>query len=248
VDAGIVILRRLATAFHKQDWFTVVIETLIVMFGVFLGLQVNNWNQARFERADTHNVLERLERDFELQRTLTSRSIRQQELLLEATSRLITGIRAGELDEQTLNEDLALVDSVSTFPGPSAAFQELVSTGRMRLIANEDLRDKLYEFDSSIAFGREVFSGTFTAPIDDLARALFKAKSLVTSGTPSKAFQQVGAVETVDHAVLLEDPEILAALQNAYLIQDNYHLILTRYRSEIEDILELLAEERKRAS
>ena len=144
------ILRRLATAFHKQDWFTVVIETLIVMFGVFLGLQVNNWNQARFERADTHNVLERLERDFELQRTLTSRSIRQQELLLEATSRLITGIRAGELDEQTLNEDLALVDSVSTFPGPSAAFQELVSTGRMRLIANEDLRDKLYEFDSSM--------------------------------------------------------------------------------------------------
>ena len=58
----------------------------------------------------------------------------------------------------------------------------------------------------------------------------------------------MGAVETVDHAVLLEDPEILAALQNAYLIQDNYHLILTRYRSEIEDILELLAEERKRAS
>jgi hypothetical protein len=218
------------------------------MFGVFIGLQVNNWNEARSERLDTRNVLERLERDFELQRTLTNRSIGQQELLLEATSRLIMGIRAGELDEQTLNEDLALVDSVSTFPGPSAAFQELVSTGRMRLIANEDLRDKLYEFDSSIAFGREVFSGTFTAPIDDLVRVLFKAKSLVTSGTPSETFQQVGAVETVDRAVVLEDPEILAAFQNAYLIQDNYHLILIRYRSQVEDILELLAEEQKRAS
>lgn len=40
------ILRRLTTALRKQDWFTVVIETLIVMFGVFLGLQVNNWNEA----------------------------------------------------------------------------------------------------------------------------------------------------------------------------------------------------------
>ncbi len=241
------ILRRLTTALRKQDWVTVLIETLIVMFGVFLGLQVNNWNQVRFERADTRNVLERLERDFELQLTRTDRSIGQQVLVLEATSRLITGIRTGNLDEQTLNEDVALVDSVSAFPGPSAAFQELVSTGRMRLIANGDLRDKLYEFDSSITFGREVFGGSFTAPIDELAHVLSRAKILVASGTPAETFAQVGAVETVDHAVLLEDPEIHVALQNAYLIQDNYHLLLISYRNQIEDILESLAEEQERA-
>jgi len=241
------ILRRLTNAFRKQDWFTVVIETLIVMFGVFLGLQVNNWNQARFERADTRNVLERLERDFELQLALTNRSIEQQVLLIEATGRLITSIRKGDVNEQTLSEDVVLVDSVSAFPGPSAAFQELVSTGRMRLIANGDLRDKLYEFDSSITFGREVFSSSFTAPVDELARVLSRTKILAASGTPSETFAQVGAVETVDHTVLLEDSEILAALQNAYLIQDNYHLILIRFRSQIEDILALLAEERERA-
>jgi hypothetical protein len=154
-------------------------------------------------------VLERLERDFELQRTLANRSIGQQVLVLEATSRLITGIRTGDLDEQTLNEDLALVDSVSTFPGPSAAFQELVSTGRMRLIANEDLRDKLYEFDSSITFGREIFSGSFTAPVDELARVLSRAKTLVAPGTPSETFAQIVAVETVDHAVRLKIPKSL---------------------------------------
>ncbi len=41
------ILRRIATAFRKQDWFTVAVETLIVVFGVFIGLQVNNWNVRR---------------------------------------------------------------------------------------------------------------------------------------------------------------------------------------------------------
>ncbi|WP_340693950.1 hypothetical protein [Hyphomonas sp.] len=41
------ILRRMTDAFRKQDWFTVVVETLIVVLGVFLGLQVNNWNTAR---------------------------------------------------------------------------------------------------------------------------------------------------------------------------------------------------------
>ncbi|WP_299949230.1 hypothetical protein [Hyphomonas sp. BRH_c22] len=37
------ILRRITDAFRKQDWFTVAVETLIVFFGVFIGLQVNNW-------------------------------------------------------------------------------------------------------------------------------------------------------------------------------------------------------------
>ena len=44
------ILRRLASAFGRQDWFTVAVETMIVVFGVFIGLQVNNWNAARIER------------------------------------------------------------------------------------------------------------------------------------------------------------------------------------------------------
>lgn len=51
------ILRRLATAFRKQDWFTVAVETLIVVFGVFIGLQVNNWNEARALRAQEHSML-----------------------------------------------------------------------------------------------------------------------------------------------------------------------------------------------
>ena len=41
------ILRRLTTAFRKQDWFTVIVEIMIVVLGVFIGLQVNNWNERR---------------------------------------------------------------------------------------------------------------------------------------------------------------------------------------------------------
>lgn len=41
------ILRRLTDALRNQDWFTVAVELLIVVLGVFLGLQVNNWNEAR---------------------------------------------------------------------------------------------------------------------------------------------------------------------------------------------------------
>lgn len=237
------ILRRLAIALRKQDWSTVVIETLIVVFGVFIGLQVSNWNEARQERVEAHSLLERLERDFEQQLALTERGIERQLLYLEVTGRLISGIRDGQLDDETLASDLALVDSVATMPGPSVAFQELVSTGRMRLIRSDELRDTLYAYDSYVSFVRDHFS-EFISPVSELGRVIIRAKTLELRGQPSETFEQLGRIEAVDRTVLLEDPNIMDALQTAYITQDNSHLILIALRERIEGILELLAEER----
>jgi hypothetical protein len=54
------ILRRLSDAFRRQDWFTVLVETLIVVLGVFIGLQVNNWNEARGLEAGVEEALLRV--------------------------------------------------------------------------------------------------------------------------------------------------------------------------------------------
>lgn len=240
------ILRRIATALRKQDWFSVMIETLIVVLGVFIGLQVNNWNEARQERIETYSLLDRLERDFEQQLGLTERGLAQQVQLIQATGRLITGIRAGQLDQPTLAGDVAVVDSLSMMPGPSAAFQELVSTGRMRLIGDAALRDELYSYDGYVSFARAQFA-QFGDPIQALSRVLQRSKTLAISGRPSESFAALGAVEAVDPAILLEDPQILDALQAAYIVQDNYHLVLVTIRQKIERILELLEEERGQA-
>lgn len=46
------ILQKMAQAIRRQDWFQVVIEVLIVIVGIFLGLQVNEWNLDRLEKQD----------------------------------------------------------------------------------------------------------------------------------------------------------------------------------------------------
>ena len=38
------ILRKLAAAMKEQNWVTVVLEILIVVVGIFVGLQVDGWN------------------------------------------------------------------------------------------------------------------------------------------------------------------------------------------------------------
>ncbi len=45
------ILRRVREHVSQHNWFAVAIDLVIVVLGVFLGMQVNNMNEARVERA-----------------------------------------------------------------------------------------------------------------------------------------------------------------------------------------------------
>jgi hypothetical protein len=55
------ILRRLTANLRTQNWTAVSIDFLIVVVGVFLGIQASNWNQARTDRAETRRLLMRIE-------------------------------------------------------------------------------------------------------------------------------------------------------------------------------------------
>ena len=55
------ILRRLTENLRAQNWMAIAIDFLIVVIGVFLGIQASNWNQARTDRAETRHLLLRIE-------------------------------------------------------------------------------------------------------------------------------------------------------------------------------------------
>ena len=44
------ILRRLTQSLKEQNWTAIVIEFVLLVIGVFLGIQVGNWNQEREQR------------------------------------------------------------------------------------------------------------------------------------------------------------------------------------------------------
>ncbi|MCB1606551.1 MAG: hypothetical protein KDI71_06205 [Xanthomonadales bacterium] len=45
------ILRRLVAQLREQNWTAIAVEFVLLVIGVFLGLQASNWNDARNERA-----------------------------------------------------------------------------------------------------------------------------------------------------------------------------------------------------
>ena len=54
------LLRRVTRHVRSQNWFAVGVDFLIVVVGVFVGLQVQDWNDARKERAEERALLGRL--------------------------------------------------------------------------------------------------------------------------------------------------------------------------------------------
>ena len=45
-----IIIRRFTEHFRRQDWFALLMDLLIVVVGIYLGLQVDAWNTARQDR------------------------------------------------------------------------------------------------------------------------------------------------------------------------------------------------------
>ena len=54
-----VIIRRLAGALREQNWFTVVLEVMIIVVGIFIGLQVDGWNEERKKQQNIEAQLDR---------------------------------------------------------------------------------------------------------------------------------------------------------------------------------------------
>lgn len=147
------ILRRFADAFRRQDWFTVTIETLMVVLGVFLGLQVNNWNEAAKARADERIFLQRLHDDVI---EAEARSARLRERRFGQRDAIVEGLAVllGQRDRRSLT-DLECVsiafshDYVLTAP-EIPSFNELLSSGRLDIIRDRQLVSDLANFRQAL--------------------------------------------------------------------------------------------------
>lgn len=138
------LLRRLAEALSQQNWFVVIIEVLVVVVGIFIGLQVDDWNTARKDRIDERTYLQQLHSDVLFAEELSSR-VRARRLERLQHVKGAIEVLGGQRDSLTINECTAIASSNFfniNAPGlPS--LDELISTGRLEIIQDLELRRAL---------------------------------------------------------------------------------------------------------
>ena len=148
------ILRRVIKHFREQEWTAIALDFLIVVVGVFVGLQVNNWNAALGERAEEVYYLKTLAGDARVSMAAVSEQIAFLEKQAAAQKRLARYSDGAEQDLTTQDLDALIqvgIYELYTVSPRQVTFEELKSSGKLPILKSPALRTKLQEVDAKIA-------------------------------------------------------------------------------------------------
>ena len=143
------ILKRIATHIRQQDWFTVVVELLVVVVGLLLAFQVDRWREFREDRELEVTYIDRLIHDVDDSIPDIEFAIELQSLRLDFVELLMdVSVEPKAANEYPVLFMCAVLQSSYTYsPTPTThTFDDLRSTGNMSLILDQNVKDALYDY------------------------------------------------------------------------------------------------------
>ena len=147
------ILQKIASAIRRQDWFQVTIEILIVIIGIFLGLQVQASYEARAERQLELAYIERLLKDADNSILVQQATLEDMTSRIDKFQRLLDMLEDNMISDDNLDEFSKIY--LETFGWRAIQYyqetmNELISSGTLSVIRSTDFRTKISSFRDSI--------------------------------------------------------------------------------------------------
>lgn len=179
------ILKRLRSEAARQNWFGVAADLVILIVGVFLGIQVNNWNQARLDRAEGREYRERIYSDLESnQRDLAFRIHYQGQVLAHARA------ASAALERPVSDNPGAFIidayEASNHIPQPirRSTYDEAVASGKAEFLGDRMLRERIANYYVGMATMQRLFDNI--PPYRDAIRSAlpFAAQAQVMKDCP----------------------------------------------------------------
>jgi hypothetical protein len=139
------LLRRMMRHVEGQNWFAVAIDFVIVVVGVFIGIQVANWNEARRDRADEGAVLQSLHEEVSAAERLSARILADRLDVLDRLAESVDRLYGAGTVELGTGHCIAIASSNDLYVGFAdlPSFNQLLSSGRVAIIRDHALLDSL---------------------------------------------------------------------------------------------------------
>lgn len=140
------LLRRVTKHIKAQDWFAVFVDFLIVVVGVFVGLQVQDWNESRKERLEERVLLDRLAEE-----TRSLLAAHEQELAsLRTRAGILTSVNPvlfSQAPSRPITElECSFISGSHVYRRPSdelPVLDEMLETGRFDLLEDPGIKEHL---------------------------------------------------------------------------------------------------------
>jgi len=221
LEEGRMILRKLADAIRGQNWSTVILEILIVVVGIFIGLQVDGWNEGRKKQQDIEVQLLRIADDAAVLIAETDR------LIMDFDNRITRAqIALAVLDgtplteantpafEMALEESFQLNEVEIDLPG----LDILMNTGDIDQVADANARDALLALTNEWR-RRKTVIGHIRTLLDIVNRDIFRGISHDIVGLDADRSDGAEFKIRYDLDRLRADLDLRAALSNAARMQ-----------------------------
>jgi hypothetical protein len=142
------ILRRIIAHLRKQEWTAIGIDFFIVVLGVFLGIQVSNWNEAAASRRAETAYLLQLQGDLQRIEGEVRSQVEFEQFqgrLVAIVGDLIASERSPERSRR-IGVGLSQLTMRRTLRTESPTFTDLQSSGNLEIISDPDLRAEIISY------------------------------------------------------------------------------------------------------
>ena len=211
------LLRRITQHVKDQNWFAVAIDFAIVVFGVFIGIQVANWNEYNGDRKEERLILERLQDQLSLAEIRTN-AIEDFDIFdlaaLSSAREVLFGVSARKTLTPEECNSVAVSNIHLNFADSIPILQELESSGKLGLIENQSIITALANYSNAAKAEAEIIIEfrTFRVELTTQFPDLLTAE--LTPDQSSQYFEEVGAYDRTfkcDVEKMLTDREFLNA-------------------------------------
>lgn len=170
------LLRRITKHVKDQNWFAVGLDFLIVVIGVFIGLQVNTWNEARQDRV----VAAQFELSLTADAEIILDDVRSKITFMEEALVAVTWLQDAFSQNSAVPDEAEVVNrlrftlTLPSHPNRAPSLIEAFANRDLRLVGNEDLRleilswDRLLQDSAITQQGRREYTRAYVAPLSRL--------------------------------------------------------------------------------
>lgn len=241
------IFRRIKAHIEKENWFAVGIDFFIVVVGVFIGIQVANWNASQFERREEAAIVERFRSDFERVKADADLSLAFHARMTEDVRTVLQSLRSGVLEEEDIpafERVLVLGTGFQTSADRAGSFTELMSSGRSNILQDRDLLHALVDYEDFLerfAIARNYYIENALLWIPDLVAAYEYDIGLQLTDDFFALVDEGERYVSYDFEALASDPAFYNAVEELLLTHSGFTMWRKRVSARIEVIQQRLA-------
>ena len=228
----------------KYIWYAIG-EILLVVVGILIALQINNWNELRKERQETEIIKHNLFNEFEQNKAVLYERIALLEQSIDHSIAIlkIIGTEVDMTHQSLLDSLLTQSMYYGNFNPSNSALQELIQSGKLKLISDDILKKHLFDWPQLLEDTNEDFKNQDLTANQFLVPYLTKKISFRNLGSLKNSGVEVGKsnLTTEGYSNIVHDIEFENLIAEITL----WHTIMLRHYEELDilafDILERLS-------